>query len=85
MIKVTCKGCLNSVIVSSEEVEELINEQLQLETDLVDDDLYDNRLEICKSCLSLAYDTTCSYCGCFVQFRAKLAYKHCPYPDGARW
>ncbi len=81
----TCKGCLSSVIVSSEEVEQLINEQLELETDLVDDDLYEERLEACKSCPSLAYDTTCSHCGCFVQFRAKLAYKHCPYPGGARW
>jgi len=81
----TCKGCLNTVIVSSEEVEQLVNEQLQLETDLVDDDIYEKRLEICKNCPSLAYDTTCSHCGCFVQYRAKLAYKHCPYPSGARW
>lgn len=85
MVGMTCKGCLNTVIVSSEEVEQLVNEQLQLETDLVDDDVYEKRLEICKSCPSLAYDTTCSHCGCFVQYRAKLAYKHCPYPGDARW
>lgn len=81
----TCKGCMNSVIVSSEEVEQLVHEQLELETNLVDDGVYEKRLEICKNCPSLAYDTTCSHCGCFVQFRAKLAYKHCPYPGGARW
>lgn len=81
----TCKGCLGSVIVSSEEVEQLVNEQLQLETDLVDDDLYYKRVEICKSCPSLAHDSTCSHCGCFIQFRARLAYKNCPYPGSARW
>ncbi len=81
----SCRGCQDSAIVSSEEIEQLVNEQLEFETDLVDDDLYEERLEACKSCPSVAYDTTCSHCGCFVQFRAKLAYKHCPYPGGARW
>lgn len=81
----TCKGCMGSVFGSSEDIEKLVNEQLELETDLVDDDLYQKRLDICKNCPSLSHDTTCSHCGCFVQFRAKLAYKHCPYPDGARW
>lgn len=81
----TCKGCSSSVIVSSEEVQKLVEEQLALEIDLVDDKLYEKRLEICKHCPSLDYDTTCRHCGCFVQFRAKLAYKHCPYPEGAKW
>ena len=81
----TCKGCSSSVIVSSEEVQKLVEEQLALEIDLVDDELYEKRLEICKNCPSLEYDTTCRHCGCFVQFRAKLAYKHCPYPEGAKW
>lgn len=81
----TCRGCSSSVIVSSEEVQKLVEEQLALEIDLVDDELYEKRLKICKNCPSLAYDTTCRHCGCFVQFRAKLAYKHCPYPAGAKW
>ena len=81
----TCKGCSASVIVAGEEIQQLVDEQLQFETDIVDDALYNKRLEVCKSCPSLAFDTTCSHCGCFVQFRAKLAYKHCPYPDGDRW
>lgn len=81
----TCKGCLSSVIVSNEEIQKLVEEQLALEIDVVDDELYERRLKKCKECPSLAYDTTCSYCGCFVQFRAKLAYKNCPNPEGAKW
>lgn len=81
----TCKGCQGTIISSTKEVEQLVNEQLQLETNLVDDDIYIERLEACKICPSLSHHTTCSHCGCFVQFRAKLAYKHCPHPDGAKW
>lgn len=81
----TCKGCSASVIVSNEEIQQLVDEQLLYETDIVDDDLYNKRLEICKSCPSLVYDTTCSFCGCFVQFRAKLMYKQCPQPANPRW
>ncbi|WP_407271195.1 DUF6171 family protein [Radiobacillus sp. PE A8.2] len=81
----SCKGCSTSVIVSTQEIEKLVEEQLLLEDDLVTDDLFKERLEHCKQCPSLMYDTTCGHCGCFVQFRAKLAYKSCPYPGGAKW
>ncbi|WP_067839984.1 DUF6171 family protein [Amphibacillus sediminis] len=81
----TCKGCSASVRHSQAEVAELIKEQLMLEDDLVDDDVYQARLVTCESCPHLQYETTCGYCGCFVAFRAKLAYKKCPDPAGARW
>ncbi|WP_226037359.1 DUF6171 family protein [Aquibacillus saliphilus] len=81
----TCKGCSTSVIVSEEEIDTLVEEQLQFEEDLANDVLYKERLELCRSCPSLLYNTTCSHCGCFVKFRAKLAYKKCPFPTGAKW
>ncbi|MDL4842270.1 DUF6171 family protein [Aquibacillus rhizosphaerae] len=81
----TCKGCSASVVVSEEEIDKLIEEQLQFEIDIADDELYKYRLDFCKECPSLLYNTTCSHCGCFVKFRAKLAYKRCPYPSGAKW
>ncbi|WP_082918163.1 DUF6171 family protein [Oceanobacillus sp. Castelsardo] len=80
-----CKGCLQSVIVSDEYIQQLVKEQLQLETDLVDDQTYHKRLQICKNCPSFFYGNTCSHCGCFVQFRAKLSYKTCPFPNGSKW
>ncbi|MFD1848594.1 DUF6171 family protein [Oceanobacillus bengalensis] len=81
----SCKGCSRSVIVSDEYIQKQIDEQLQLETDIVDDETYNKRLATCKKCPSLLYGNTCGFCGCFVQFRAKLAYKTCPYPDEEKW
>ncbi|QDP39107.1 DUF6171 family protein [Radiobacillus deserti] len=81
----SCKGCSQSVFVSNEYIQKQVEEQLELETNIVDDKVYEKRLTQCKECPSLLYDTTCAHCGCFVLFRAKLAYKTCPYPAGAKW
>ncbi|MCP3740746.1 DUF6171 family protein [Rossellomorea sp. BNER] len=66
-------------------VQQLIEEQLSLEADLVSDRTYQARWKICSTCPSLYADTTCLHCGCFVQFRARLAYKNCPNPGGSHW
>ncbi len=80
-----CKGCFRSPIETDEQARKLVEEQLQLETDFVSDDVYENRLEHCKSCPALSGQFTCLHCGCYVEFRAKLAYKKCPFPYGAKW
>lgn len=85
MRELTCKGCSQSVIISNDKIQQLVEEQLQYEIDIVDDHVFSKRLKSCKTCPSLLYDTTCSYCGCFVHFRAKLMYKNCPNPNGSRW
>jgi hypothetical protein len=80
-----CKSCSRSFIASNEAIEELVKEQLQLESNLVNDSIYNERLKVCDGCSSLINGTTCNHCGCFVQFRAKLPYKKCPHPEGAKW
>ncbi|WP_117169906.1 DUF6171 family protein [Paraliobacillus sediminis] len=80
-----CKGCSASVRHTKEEVEALVSEQLALEPDLVTEAIYQSRMQICEQCPNLQYETTCGYCGCFVAFRAKLAYKKCPDPTGSKW
>ncbi|UFT99768.1 DUF6171 family protein [Radiobacillus kanasensis] len=79
----SCKGCTPSL--SNFEVKRLVKEQLEMERDLVDDKTYDDRIRECNNCPSLLSDTTCAHCGCYVEFRARLSYKACPYPEGARW
>jgi len=79
-----CRGCKKSPALSEIEIEQLVHEQLQLETDFVNDSTYQNRMKNCESCPSLVA-RTCVHCGCYVQFRARLANKHCPYPQGAKW
>ncbi|MCZ0701754.1 hypothetical protein J2T56_000032 [Natronobacillus azotifigens] len=81
----TCKGCSASVRHTKAEVEALVKDQLALEIDVVSNSVYQERLSICERCPNLQYGTTCGYCGCFVAFRAKLAYKRCPDPSGAKW
>lgn len=81
----TCKGCSASVRHTKAEVEALVKDQLALEIDVVSNSVYQERLSICERCPNLQYETTCGYCGCFVAFRAKLAYKRCPDPSGAKW
>ncbi|MFS0749293.1 DUF6171 family protein [Oceanobacillus sp. 1P07AA] len=81
----SCKGCNRKTDFSSSQVDELIKEQLALEENLVDDIVYERRIDKCNQCTALLNQTTCSYCGCFVKFRARLAYKTCPYPSGGKW
>ena len=47
---------------------------------LVTEEEYNNRLEKCRSCDHLEYGTTCKFCGCIIQIKAKLAGARCPYP-----
>ncbi|SDC33033.1 hypothetical protein SAMN05421734_106165 [Pelagirhabdus alkalitolerans] len=81
----TCKGCLETVHYTKEEVHALVEEQLLFEENLVDEATYQNRLDECEKCPHLQYETTCGFCGCFVAFRAKLADKECPSPENKRW
>jgi len=79
-----CRGCKKSEVGSEKEILQIVNEQLLLETDLVSDETYHNRIKSCKECSSLLA-LTCIHCGCYVQFRARLENKHCPHPQGAKW
>ena len=74
-----CKGCSGSVHVSSEQIGRLIAKLRA--ADCVTDELYTRRLQACGRCDSLAYESTCMHCGCFVQVRAKFKDKECPHPD----
>lgn len=82
-----CKGCSASVRHSFEEVKSTMAEYMEtIEPDLcVAEDLYNERLAGCSSCPGLYYETTCRYCGCFVQLRALRKNTECPHPAGSRW
>ncbi|MNO25528.1 hypothetical protein D3C76_153680 [compost metagenome] len=79
-----CKGCTESVHVSPEKLERLI-ELAAKGRECAPDQEYGRRLELCMSCPSLQYGTTCRHCGCLVAVRAKLADSNCPFPSGSRW
>jgi hypothetical protein len=47
--------------------------------------VYEKRLALCASCDALREDILCSYCGCFIVFRARPAKSVCPHPAGDKW
>jgi len=45
--------------------------------DRVTDEVYEQRLSVCKECEKLN-EGTCNSCGCYVELRALTAVSHCP-------
>lgn len=82
-----CKGCSASVRYSFEEVKANMADFIKtIDPDLrISDTLYGRRLAMCSGCTGLYYETTCRYCGCFIQMRALRSNMDCPHPAGSRW
>lgn len=73
----SCKTCDNQHGASLLDVDQLVAEQLAVESDLATEKQCQERLQICFDCPFLAQHT-CTKCGCFVKFRAALRLKGCP-------
>ncbi|MBO9596329.1 MAG: hypothetical protein J7559_00680, partial [Cohnella sp.] len=56
-----CKGCRASVKVDEEQILRMLS-KVKAE-DSVSDEHYELRLETCRQCPSLSYDSTCMHCG----------------------
>lgn len=73
----TCNGCRFKEELATLDVEKMVQEQLDLETDLVDEVTATSRRTICCECNQLE-NSICKVCGCYVEFRLNLAFKSCP-------
>lgn len=81
-----CEGCAVSVHLSEEEIRELFGSTMKLKSvKTVSEDEHKRRMDICKSCDQLVYNTTCKQCGCIIHVKAKLAGARCPYPYNSKW
>ena len=81
-----CKACSASVRVSENEIDEMLNVIISSKNFLlVNDIIYEKRLDICFNCNYLEYGTTCMQCGCIVQIKAKLMESTCPSPEKPKW
>ncbi|GHV81753.1 hypothetical protein AGMMS49991_03110 [Spirochaetia bacterium] len=49
------------------------------------DAVYRARLTRCAVCTGLREGVLCTWCGCFVQFRALPERNYCPSPAGDKW
>lgn len=83
--KSLCKGCVESVIVTEEVIQELVKETEEDLSVIVSDEVYEARLKICDNCPSLQYGTTCAHSGCIVRYRAKFKNKSCPVAGKPKW
>lgn len=76
--KRVCKRCLLQE-AHAEYFESLRLYIESIDQDLkVDNDTYENRLNICKDCPHL-YDGMCKGCGCYVELRGVMKRNSCPY------
>ncbi|ULL18769.1 hypothetical protein DVH26_32635 [Paenibacillus sp. H1-7] len=80
-----CRGCPGAMEVTAEQIVRLTDVVRRTPSDCVPDDVYEQRLVRCRECESLLDSHTCRHCGCFVQVRALLKERGCPYPGGSRW
>ncbi|MEH7373536.1 DUF6171 family protein [Neobacillus drentensis] len=83
--KSPCKGCMESVLVTEEVIQELVKEAEEDSSVMVSDEVYQARLKTCESCPSLQYGTTCAHSGSIVRYRAKYKNKSCPFAGKPKW
>jgi hypothetical protein len=80
-----CKGCVETVIVTEEVIEDLLLEAREDPSKIVSEEVYRTRLAACEACPSLQYGTTCAHSGCIVRYRAMFKNKKCPSPASPKW
>jgi hypothetical protein len=80
-----CKGCGPEYIVTEERITRMLEAPMFQTEIAVPDEVYERRLEACRSCPKLMNGSTCAVCGCFVRIRAKYTNRGCPNPGKARW
>ncbi|OAS86781.1 MULTISPECIES: DUF6171 family protein [Metabacillus] len=80
-----CKSCTRNVIIKKQEIDQILSKSKVHESQMVSNELFEQRMTLCKSCPSLIYGTTCTHSGCLVEYRAKFSIKRCPNPSGSRW
>ena len=81
-----CKGCTATVHVTKEEIAKLFGETLRVKNvKLTTEEEYERRLTVCRACDAFQFGTTCRWCGCLMDVKAKLAAARCPDPSGSKW
>lgn len=74
-----CRKCLLREMDQKEYFDNLYDYINRLDEDIkASDELYENRLQICKSCDYLE-EGMCKACGCYVELRAVMKNNICSY------
>lgn len=80
-----CPRCLLDEVSGAEELAALNRQWIDAlpEISRADEAAYRQRLSACRACEHLA-GGSCALCGCYVEYRAAQAVRHCPDVPG-RW
>lgn len=81
----SCKGCRAEYKVDEAHIARILALPMFASEHCVTEEVYNQRLELCRSCSKLQGEMTCSVCGCIVPVAAKLKDKSCPLPGSGRW
>lgn len=75
-----CRRCAAKTVLSDEDISRMTEQVKAMRgIRLVDEEVYEKRIAVCRACEKLAYGNTCMLCGCVMQVRARLADGACPY------
>lgn len=78
MITRECKRCLIRDMSEYEEFKNMYEYIRNLPEEIkAAQELYENRMEICKAC-DMLMSGMCRKCGCFVEMRAAVTKNYCP-------
>lgn len=81
-----CKGCSSSVRLNEDDLYKILkNVKKNKQVDFVNETVYKKRLNICRKCKDLLYETTCKFSGCLVYIKANEIDAVCPRPGGSKW
>ncbi|WP_040950226.1 DUF6171 family protein [Gorillibacterium massiliense] len=81
-----CKGCRDDYKVTEEQIARILAGPMFSSPDVcVSDEVYQQRLSVCRLCSKLEGGFTCRSCGCIVPVVAKLKQRGCPLPGGGLW
>ncbi len=74
-----CKICLIRDMAEKADIYEYVKRTRAMlsDADRASDELYEERLDVCKECSSFLAGT-CLKCGCYVEIRAALKSNGCP-------
>lgn len=81
----SCKKCLLYEAGEKVTYQQIMDYVATLDrAELVDDDVYEQRISKCKKC-DFLISGMCRKCGCYVEVRARLNNQACPNYDNPMW
>ncbi len=74
-----CKRCAVKTVLDENDIQKMVDEVTGMKgVQLADEAVYEKRFSVCTECEGFMYGSTCSYCGCVMQVRARLSDGRCP-------